>query len=103
MPGREAVGWSQDIWDRLDEAVSSESKRSSIASTILPLVGLLPNAVTVPGDVIDADQLAIAEDLTRPIVELAAEFTLTTAQVAGEASLLTAGAGRATPVPHQMC
>lgn len=90
IPGREALGWSQDIWDRLDEAVSSESKRSSIASTILPLIGPLPNAVTVPADVIDANQLAIAEDITRPIVELTAEFTLTTAQVAGEASLLTA-------------
>jgi uncharacterized linocin/CFP29 family protein len=89
-PETEALGWSQDIWDRLDEAVSSESKRSSIASTILPLVGPLPSAVTVPGDVIDADRLAIAEHLTRPIVELSAEFTLTTAQVAGEASLLTA-------------
>jgi len=89
-PGREALGWSQDAWDRLDEAVSNESKRSSIASSILPLIGPLPNAVTVPGDVIDADKLAIAEDLTLPIVELTAEFTLTTAQVAGEASLLTA-------------
>lgn len=90
IPGREALGWSKELWDRLDHAVSSESKRSSVAATILPLVGPLPDAVTVPADVIDADRLAIAEDLTRPLVELSASFTLTTAQVAGEAHLLTA-------------
>jgi uncharacterized linocin/CFP29 family protein len=88
--GRGALSWTQDVWDRLDQTVHSEIKRSSVAAGILPLVGPLSDALTVPADLIDSDRLAIAEDRVLPLVELSAEFTLTPAQVEGEAQLLTA-------------
>ena len=88
--GRDAVGWSQDVWDRIDKAVGDEARRSSLAASLLPLVGPLPAALTVAADVIAGNPLAIAEDGVRPLVELSVEFTLTPTQVAGEASLLTA-------------
>lgn len=87
---RDAVGWSQDVWDRIDKAVGDEARRSSLAATMLPLVGPLPAALTVPADVMAGNPLAIAEDGVRPLVELSVEFTLTPTQVAGEANLLTA-------------
>jgi len=87
---RDAVGWSQEVWDRIDKAVGDESKRSSLAASFLPLVGPLPGALTVPADVIAGNPLAIAEDGVRPLVELSVEFTLTPTQVSNEANLLTA-------------
>jgi len=87
---RDAVGWGQELWDRIDKAVGDEAKRSSLAAQFLPLVGPLAGALTVPADVIAYSPLSIAEDRVRPLVELSAEFTLTPTQVAGEANLLTA-------------
>ena len=87
---RDAVGWTQSVWDGIDKAVGDEAKRSSIAATFIPLVGPLQGALTVPSDIIADNPLSIAEDGVRPLVELSVEFTLTPTQVSGETSLLTA-------------
>jgi uncharacterized linocin/CFP29 family protein len=87
---RDAVGWGQDIWDRIDQAALDEAKRSSVAAAFLPLMGPMPGVLTVPADAIEHNPLSIAEDQFRPIVELSVDFTLTPTQVAGEATLLTA-------------
>jgi uncharacterized linocin/CFP29 family protein len=87
--GREAVPWDQQVWDGLDRVVHEEVKRSAVGAALLPLVGPLPGALTVPADVIDADRLAIPEDAVTPVVELSVEFTLTPTQVESETRLLT--------------
>jgi uncharacterized linocin/CFP29 family protein len=87
--GREAVPWDQQVWDGFDRAVHDEMKRSAVGAALLPLVGPMPDALTVPADVIDSDRLAISEDAVTPIVELFVDFTLTPAQVESETRLLT--------------
>jgi hypothetical protein len=72
---RDAVGWGQDIWNRIDQAALDEAKRSSLAAAFLPLVGPMPSALTVPADAIQRNPLCIAEDQFRPIVELSVDFT----------------------------
>jgi len=93
--GRESVPWDQQVWDSLDRAVHDEVKRSAAGAALLPLVGPMPEALTVPADVIDADRLAISEAAVTPLVELFIDFTLTSAQVQSETRLLT-GASLAT-------
>jgi uncharacterized linocin/CFP29 family protein len=88
--GRDSVDWSQDIWSRLDQAVHSEIDRTGIASKLLPLSGPMPDATTVPADVIDPAAMTVSEDAVLPVVELSVEFRLTAQQVDAEATLATA-------------
>jgi uncharacterized linocin/CFP29 family protein len=87
--GREAVPWDSHVWDALDRAVHDEVKRSAAGAALLPLVGPMPDALTVPADVIETDRLAISEDAVTSLVEVFVDFTLTPAQVQSETRLLT--------------
>jgi uncharacterized linocin/CFP29 family protein len=86
--GREAMAWSADSWQRLDQAVLHEMHRASVAAAILPLVGPYPDAQTVPADAIASDRLTVDEAAVLPLVELSVELSLTTTQIAagGDAS-----------------
>ena len=88
--GRDAVAWPQDVWTRIDQAVSAEIQRTGVASKVMPLSGPMPDATTVPADVIDEDTMTVSEDAVLPIVELSVEFSLTPQQVDSEATLSTA-------------
>lgn len=91
--GREKLPWSQEIWDRIDQAVHAECQRTKIARKIIPLNGpVSPGEVTVPSDTIvrDGETLAVDEAATTPLIELWVEFTLTLQQVEREEDL---GAG----------
>jgi uncharacterized linocin/CFP29 family protein len=91
MPnGREAVGWSPELWANIDSAVRAEIDRTGIAGKFIPVRGPMPDATTVPADVIDPESMTVAEDAVVPLVELSVEFALTQAQVDGEAQLGTA-------------
>jgi uncharacterized linocin/CFP29 family protein len=87
--GREALAWRQEQWDQLDQAVHDEARRTGVAASLLPLVGPLPSAVTVPADELRPGNLAIDEGRTIPLVELATEFTLTPLQAESDPTLLT--------------
>jgi hypothetical protein len=80
--GREAIAWSADSWQRLDQAVLHEMHRASVAAAILPLVGPYPDAQTVPADAIASDRLTVDEGAVLPLVELSVELSLTTTQIA---------------------
>lgn len=116
--GRDKLPWSQEIWDRIDQAVHEECKRTKIARKFLPLYGpVAPGELTVPSDTIVVDvvdaagnrrtlaaqdapvpipseplsrTLIVEEARTTALVELLVEFTLTAQQVAREAELMTA-------------
>src|SRR5262249_31151867 len=64
--------------------------RTGIAGKVLPLRGPMPDATTVPADVIDEQTMTVPDDAVLPVVELSVEFALTEAQVEAEASLRTA-------------
>ena len=88
--GRERLDWSQDIWTGIDDAVHGEFQRTSVAAKFIPLHGPVPDALTVPADVIDLDTMTVNEVAVTPIVELGVEFGLTRQQVGNEAQLSTA-------------
>ena len=88
--GREALNWDDQTWAEIDHAVHDENVRAGVAAQVIPLRGPVPDAVTVPAEVIDAPTMTIEEASMRPFVELSVEFSLTRQQVDQEPSLRTA-------------
>jgi hypothetical protein len=91
--GREKLPWTQEIWNRIDQAVHDECQRTKIARRFLPLYGpVSPGELTVPSDTVlrDDQTLVVDEAATIPLIELLAEFTLTLQQVEREQELMTA-------------
>jgi uncharacterized linocin/CFP29 family protein len=87
--GRDALAWPPELWSGIDQAVHAEVDRTGIAGKVLPLRGPMPDATTVPADVIDEETMTVPDDAVLPVVELSVEFALTEAQVDAEASLRT--------------
>src|SRR5262245_34857846 len=91
--GRDKLHWSQEIWNRIDQAVHAECQRTKIARKILPLYGpVSPGELTMPSDAVlrVGQTLTVNEAATTPLIELLIEFTLTSQQVDREAELMTA-------------
>lgn len=110
--GREKVPWSQEIWDRIDQAVHCECQRTRIAAKFLPMYGSIdPKARTVPSDRVEVLEVAglraaapglraavagsiplldVDEAAETPIVEIQVQFQLTPQQVHDELKLMTA-------------
>jgi uncharacterized linocin/CFP29 family protein len=91
--GRDKLPWSQEIWDRIDQAVHEECARTKIAEKFLPPHGPLDvGTLTVPSDtvIVDRQTLTVNEAATTPIIELLVEFALTPQQVEREEELMTA-------------
>jgi len=99
--GREKVPWSEEIWDRIDQAVHAECQRTKIAAKFLPMYGPIdPKARTVPSDRIEVLEvpallasfpiLNVDEAAETPIVEIQVQFQLTPQQVEDEQKLMTA-------------
>ena len=90
--GREKLPWSEEVWNRIDQAVHNECERTKIAKKFLPLYGpVAPGELTKPSDTVLVDDvLNINEAAVVKIVELQVEFTLTPQQVEREEELMTA-------------
>lgn len=88
--GRENISWSQQLWNRIDQAVNAEALRTKVAAKFLPLYGPLAEATTVPADTVDPQTLTVEEGSVTPLIEIWAEFALTKQQVDGEELLSTA-------------
>ena len=90
--GREKLAWSQEIWNRIDQAVHDECERTKVAAKFIPLYGpVSPAQLTIPSDTIaTAAPLSVEETATADIVELLVEFTMTQQQVEREEELMTA-------------
>jgi uncharacterized linocin/CFP29 family protein len=91
--GKDQVPWSEDIWKRIDAAVTEEMIRTRVAAKFLPLVQVPRKVTTVPSDVVvvpnpkDQDQaLSVDESQTNRVNEFWTEFRLTPAQVEEEGS-----------------
>lgn len=88
--GRDKLDWTDAIWQRIDQAVHEEAVRAEVASKFLPARGPFPDALTVPADVIDTETMTVGEGVTKPLIELWVDFSLTPQQVSNEESLSTA-------------
>src|SRR5262245_28362066 len=85
--GKDQIGWSDDIWTRIDAAVTDEMLRTRVVAKFLPLVHVQKKDTTVPSDVVvrpkanDPDQaLSVDEAQTSRINEFWVEFRLTPTQ-----------------------
>ncbi len=96
--GRDLLDWSQEIWNRIDQAVKGESDRTEVASKFLPPVGPLGPITTIQSDTVvvndstNGSALSIDETAVTPVAELTVEFTLTPQQVGREMEWMTASA-----------
>jgi uncharacterized linocin/CFP29 family protein len=84
--GRAKIPWSKDVWQRIDQAVEHEVKRSRIAARILPKKAVPPKTTSVPTDsyILPNAQnsaLSVDEGATTRICEYYVEFELTPQQV----------------------
>ncbi len=97
---REKLPWSQEIWNRIDQAVHKECQRTKVARQFLPLYGPVAagqttvhsDTVVINGNVINGNgqSLSVDETATTPLVEILADFILTAQQVDREEELMTA-------------
>ncbi len=81
--------WSAQIWDDINNAVRIEAGKVRIAQKVFPTVTCDDNPTEVIDDVINFQDLSIAEGKTKPFVELYREFGLSRTQVTNEPTLRT--------------
>ena len=112
MNGRDKVPWSQEIWDRIDQAVHAECRAHQDRHQLHAMHGPIDDkARTVPSDRVEVLEAAavtarasrlraaqagpiplldVDEAAETPIIEIQAQFQLTPQQVHDEQKLMTA-------------
>ena len=81
---QESVGWSTDLWSRLDQVVHDEVQRTAVATSFIPVTTAPVTAATVPADVINDQDMTIDSSAVVSIVELTISLSLTQQQVNDE-------------------
>jgi encapsulating protein for peroxidase len=82
--GRSKIPWSKDVWDRIDQAVTTEVKRTRIGGRFLPVRPVPPKTTSVPTDsysAIAGNIFSVDEGATVRLNEYYVEFELTPQQV----------------------
>jgi len=95
--GKDQIPWGEDVWKRIDAAVTDEMTLTRVAAKILPLVHVPKKVTTVPSDIVIVpgppppppapapDQaLSVDESQTTRVNEFWVEFRLTPAQMEDE-------------------
>jgi len=80
------LNWSEAMWQEINQSVIKEVSKIRVAQKIFPTTVLTDNPVQVADEIIDIVNLTIKEGVTKPYVELYAEFTLTSTQVQQESA-----------------
>lgn len=86
--GRGKIPWSKEVWDRIDQAVEMEAKRTRIGARFLPKKAVPPKTTSVPTDAYSLSAVAggtpiltVDEGATTRLNEYYVEFELTPQQV----------------------
>ncbi|MBV9265623.1 MAG: encapsulin [Acidobacteriaceae bacterium] len=86
--GRGKIPWSKDVWDRIDQAVETEVKRTRIGARFLPKKPVPPKTTSVPTDAYSLNRggagspiLNVDEGSTTRLNEYYVEFLMTPQQV----------------------
>ena len=86
--GRGKIPWSKEVWDRIDQAVETEVKRTRICGRFLPKRPVPPKTTSVPTDAYSLSTAAggtpilkVDEGSTTRLNEYYVEFQLTPQQV----------------------
>lgn len=82
---QQQLGWSQDMWKHICDAVTAEADRVSVLTNVFA-VQRMPGAMNVPNVVPDPQTLSSvdSEGQTLPFIEVSQAFTLTQNQVDNE-------------------
>jgi uncharacterized linocin/CFP29 family protein len=80
--GRDQV-WTNDIWSGIDQAVEDEVGRIRVVQKAIPSVNV-QDAPNVPAAHFEPDEMTMAEGVTKPMIEISVEFSLTSNQVTNE-------------------
>jgi uncharacterized linocin/CFP29 family protein len=76
------VGWSDDQWSRIRQAVSEEAHKARVAATFLPPYGPLPPSTqVVPSELFVPNTGEVNDVFTAPLVEIYEEVVLSRQQV----------------------
>src|SRR5262249_2398616 len=89
--GKDQIHWPEDVWKRIDAAVTDEMVRTRVVAKFLPVVHVAGKETTVDSDVVRRDTvttgsnssnqvLNVDESQVTRINELWVEFFLTPAQ-----------------------
>jgi uncharacterized linocin/CFP29 family protein len=84
--GRNKIPWSKEVWERIDQAVEMEVKRTRVCSRFLPKRPVPPKTTSVPTDSYSfgppgSPLLTVDEGATTRLNEYYVEFELTPQQV----------------------
>jgi uncharacterized linocin/CFP29 family protein len=89
MNNTNEVNWDDPTWKAITDAVTSEVSAVRTAQKVFPGNLLSNNPTSVTDDKINTEDFSIEEGLTKPIMEIYIEFSLTGSQVANESTLNT--------------
>jgi uncharacterized linocin/CFP29 family protein len=84
--GRNKIPWGKDVWQRIDQAIAAEVKRTGIGARFLPVRAVPPQTTSVPTDsyAVTRGIFSVDEGATVRLCEYYVEFELTPQQVAQE-------------------
>jgi uncharacterized linocin/CFP29 family protein len=84
--GRNKIPWSPAVWERIDQAVATEVKRTRIGARFLPVRPVPPKTTSVPTDSYRSSEgiFSVDEGATLRLNEYYVEFELTPQQVEQE-------------------
>jgi uncharacterized linocin/CFP29 family protein len=86
-----SLGWSAELWEKINRSMREEEERTLIADKMIP-VNAVSGAMTVASNAIplSVDMLSVDEGGITHIVELTCQFSLTNTQVEQEHQMSTA-------------
>src|SRR5215217_2910753 len=91
--GREQLPWGPQIWNRIDQAVHDEAKRTKVAAKFVPLYGPLADSddnVPAADIQLQGTTLTAKRGATITLTEIGVPFAMTQQEVAGEERSSTA-------------
>jgi len=82
---QQQLGWSQDMWRQISDAVTAEADRIRVITKVFTVLSL-PGAPNVPAEVFNLTTLSSvdSEGETKPFIEISQTFTVTQNQVDNE-------------------
>jgi len=81
--------WPTAVWQEINDGVVKEVNKIRMAQKVYPPMIFTNSPSQIPDEKIDFAKLSIKEGDTKPLVEIYAEFSLTTTQVKNEAEQKT--------------
>ena len=67
--------WTDQIWQQIDDGVKTTAMGICVAQKVFYTTPPMPDATSVPADILDPEHLSITEGVMRPFVEISVRFS----------------------------